>query len=478
MKKIIDEIKKKVGYSPDFVYKKLIVGKTHFYLVYNEVLCSSNIINDFVLKNISYLDKDITIENIISYFQQYLPMGNVKIAKDKQDLLSKLLNGYSALVFEDGLALVMETRATLNRSIGEATSEISIRGPKDAFVEHFNTNLGLIRRRIKSEHLFVKEKQIGKLTETKIGILYMDNIIQKDILKAVEEKLDKINIDGIIDSGYLKDRLEENPNHFFPTIMTTERPDRVSMALLEGKIAILVDTSPYALIIPSFFIDFFHTTDDYYQKPINITFIRIIRLFAFLIAILVPAYYIAVTTHNHDAIPLHLIINFTVQRESVPFPALIEALAMSITFEILRESDTRMPSNIGTAVSILGGLVLGDAAVSAGIISPIMIIVIAISAISGLIFSSVEMISAVRWWRIIMMLLATFFGIYGMFLGCIFLLSKLSSLSSFGKPYLAPFAPIIPSEQKDALIRFKEKGTRFRNPLLTKKNKIRERVIK
>lgn len=475
MEKVVEKIKQAVGQSDDFVFKKIQIGTKLCYLIFDEVLTSTDMINDFILKNISrILDQEID-EDIKDYLLQYLPDNNIKEVEDFSSLLSFLLNGFTILLLPDNKALAIETKANLQRGIGEATNEISIRGPKDAFVENFNTNLGLIRRRIKSEHLWMKQKEIGKLSKTKIGILYMENIIEEEVLKAIEEKLDQIDIDGIIDSGYLKDQLEEDPNHLFPTVLTTERPDRVSMALLEGKIAILVDTSPYVLIIPSFFIDFFHTTDDYYQKPINITFIRIVRLLAFFIAILTPAYYIAVTTHNHDAIPLSLIINFTMQRESVPFPALIEALAMSVTFEILRESDTRMPSSMGTAVSILGGLVLGDAAVSAGIISPIMIIVIAISAISGLVFSSIELISAVRWWRIIMMLIATFFGIYGIFLGSIFLISKLASTSSFGKPYLAPFSPIILSEQKDAVLRLKNKGIKKRNPLLTKKNRIRGR---
>ena len=248
------------------------------------------------------------------------------------------------------------------------------------------------------------------------------------------------------------------------------------MSRLEGKVAILVDNSPYLLILPCFFIDLFHTPDDYYQKPINITFIRIIRLFAFLIAILIPAYYIAITTHNHDSITTDLLLNFLSQRSTVPFPALVEALLMSVSFEILRESDMRMASTMGTAVSILGGLVLGDAAVSAGIISPIMIIVVAISAISGLVFPSIELTSAIRWWRIIFMILASMFGIYGIFLGIIVLIIKLTSIKVLGKPYLAPFSPLILSEQTDAIIRSNQtKKTKYRNPLLARKNIVRGR---
>jgi len=228
--------------------------------------------------------------------------------------------------------------------------------------------------------------------------------------------------------------------------------------------------------MPCFFIDLFHNPDDYYQKAISISFIRIIRVLAFLIAIFIPAYYIAITTHNHDSVTTDLLLNFLSQRSTVPYPALVEAFIMTISFEILRESDMRMASTMGTAVSILGGLVLGDAAVSAGIISPIMIIVVAISAISGLVFTSIELTSAIRFWRIILMILAASLGIYGIFLGLILLVTKLASITSFNKPYLAPFSPFIKSEQTDAILRINTGNkTKKRNPLLTTKNKIRGR---
>jgi len=471
MNELIKKIKKDTGNSDDIIYKELKIHNQTVNIISNEVLTDTKVINDYILRAIvRVLEKNISINDL----QSFLPDNNIKIMTNYKEMLNLLYQGFALVLFNKKV-LAIEVRSGLNRGVGEASNEPSIKGPKDAFLEHFNTNLGLIRRRIKSNHLWMKTLFIGKETNTKVGILYMENIADEKIVKDVIKKLKKINIDGILDSGYLKEKLEIRTNPIFPTVLSTERPDRASMSLLEGKIVILVDNSPYVLIVPSFFIDFLHTPDDYYQKPINITFIRIIRVIAFFIAIFAPAYYIAITTHNHDAIPLNLLINFSIQRESVPFPALIEALIMSITFEILRESDTRMPSTIGTAVSILGGLVLGDAAVSAGIVSPIMIIVIAISAISGLVFSSVELISAVRWWRFIMMFLATIFGIYGIFIGGILLLSRLSSLNSFGKPYLAPFAPMILSEQQDAIIKTPNKGIKKRNPLLTIKNQIRGR---
>lgn len=474
---IIERIKKDTNNATDIIYKEIMIKNQKVTLVYSEVLTSGYDISNVILKNISkIINENIDVgDDLFQFFLNSIPNHNVKKAKDYNDLLYKLFNGFSLFIIDENNSFTMETRANLDRGINTVDSELSVRGPKDSFTETFNKNLGLVRKRIKSEHLWVDSKELGKQTKTKIGILYMENIAEQELVNHVSNKLDKINIDGIIDSGYLKEYLIED-SHLFPTITTTERPDVVAMALLEGKIAILVDNSPYVLILPCFFIDLFHTPDDYYQKPINITFIRIIRLCAFFISILIPAYYIAITTHNHDSITTDLLLNFLSQRTTVPFPALVEALLMTIAFEILRESDMRMASTMGTAVSILGGLVLGDAAVSAGIISPIMIIVVAISAISGLVFTSIELTSAIRWWRIIFMILAASLGIYGIMLGLILLIMKLSSIKVLDKPYLAPFAPLISEEQKDAIIRINNiKKPKFRNPLLTKKNKIRGR---
>ena len=473
MNEYTNPILEKLKQSSDVVIKKIPWQDTYFYLVLNEVLTDSDYISNFIIRSLKYAQNN-NIQNLEEYLLGQVTATNIKLIK-KEEFYDNYLNGFAILLFNDNKYLAIEARSNLNRGISEATYEPSIRGSKDGFIEHFNTNLGLIRKRIKSPHLKLTTNFIGRETNTKVGIIYMDNIVKKGLPEKIEEKLKTIDIDGILDSSYLKEQLENKTNYLFPTVMVTERPDKVSMALLEGKVAILVDNSPNALILPTFFIDFFHTTDDYYQKPINVTFVRIIRLLAFFIAILIPAYYIAITTHNQDAISLNLLTQFASARASVPYPALIEALLMTISFEILRESDIRMPSYMGTAVSILGGLVLGDAAVSAGIISPIMIIVIAISAISGLLFSEIEVVSAIRWYRIFFLFLAAFFGIYGIFIAAGIMIYNIASLESFNLPYLAPFSPIIKEEQKDALLKMPTKKIKYRNILLSK-NKVRERI--
>lgn len=457
MEKIVNDIRKRLP-SKDYIYKKIKIDKKELYLIFNEVLCSGDGINESILKRLTLLNhKNFDLEN-------KLPANNIKIIK-KDEIISYVNKGFVVCLTGD-MIFAIEEKQKLERGITTIESELSLNGPKDSFSESFNTNLGLIRRRIKSEDLWWDEVTLGKSTETKVGILYMNNIVDKDLVEKVKARLNLIDIDGIIDSSYLKDNLENN-NSFFPTISSTERPDKVAMSLLEGKVAIIVDMSSYVLILPNFFIDFFHTVDDYYQKSINVTFIRCIRILAFFIAIFIPAYYIAVTTYNQNSIFLSLLLLLKAQRTAVPFPAIVESLFMIISFEILRESDLRMSSTTGSAISILGGLILGDAAVSAGIMSPIMIIVIAISSIAGFVFTSIELVNAIRLYRIIFLLLATVLGVYGIYLGAIYLLYKLITLTSFDKPYLAPFSPFIKNEMNDAIYKKDNKGEKSRNPLLT-----------
>lgn len=472
-----DEIKKAFGSSTDLIIRPFIIDNREITLVMSEVLGSSSYVNDFILRRL--LTIKFQSDDIGSELLNFIPTNNGKILNKLSDMTDYICMGFALILFSDNeseKAIAIEARATVDRGIPIVNNEASITGSKDAFNENFNTNVGLIRRRIRDCNLYVDGMFVGKSSKTKIGILYMNNIAIKKNVDNIKNKLKKINVDGILDTGNLKIYLDSKTNFFFPTITSTERPDKVAQALLEGKIAIVSDNSPFVLITPTFFVDYLHTSDDYYEKAINTSFIRIIRFLAFLIAIFTPAIYIALTTHNQDILPLSLFLNFMAQRDTVPFSALIEAIFMSISFEILRESDIRKPASMGTSVSILGGLILGDAAVSAGIISPIMIIVISISAISGLAFSSVEMIYALRWWRFIMLFLAMFFGLFGIFVGFIILLASLVTTSSESLPYLAPFSPFIKEEIKDTIIKGSHKRIRFRNPLLTK-NKIRERDL-
>ena len=455
---LIEKLKKEVYPSKDYMFKEIIIDNKKVFLVFNEVLTDTLNINESILRKLVLVKK-----KDLKRLDSLLPVRNIKIIKDSE-ILYYVNNGFLVIITDKIYAC--EVRALIDRGVNTIDGELTITGPKDSFSENFNTNLGLIRKRIKTSNLKVLDMEIGQSSKTKVGLLYIDGITNIEIVKRINEVLNRIDIDGIIDSSYLKTTLEGQKS-FFPTIMMSERPDKSSMALLVGKVVILVDMSPYALILPSFFIDFFHTTDDYYQKSFNTTFIRLIRLIAFFIAIFTPAIYIAVTTRNYDIVFLPLLMMLKAGRTFVPFPAYVVANFMIVCFEILKESDLRMSFASGSSISILGGLILGDAAVSAGIVSPIMIIVIAISSIAALIFSSIELGNAIRIYKIMLLVLGTILGMYGVIVGAIYIMYKLLTLKIFGIPYTVPFIPTDKNEMNDSFIK-KETSIKKRNKFLTK----------
>ena len=466
----IKQIKAKLEKSGDIIIKKMTIDQKKIELIYSDVLTSSTFINDFILRRLILLKKDD-----LDDLENNIPGHNMKVI-NTDEIYQHISNGF-ALIFINKIIYAIEARASLDRNVSSAGNELVLQGPQDSFTENINVNLGLIRKRVKSIELTNKSMFIGKSTSSKVSLLYMNNIVDSNLVREIEKRLNTIDIDGIMDSSYLRENLEHNSNSLFPTVMATERPDKVSMALLEGKCAVVVEGSPFVLILPNFFIDFFHTVDDYYQKPFNITLIRILRLFAFVIAIFLPAFFVSALTHNHNILPLELLLNLQAERHNAPLPIFVEVLIMSTAFEILRESDIRMSAAVGSSVAILGGLILGEAAIFAGIMTPTTIVVVAISAVSGLIFSSIELTSAIRILRVIFLIVALFLGIYGIFLAFIFLLTSLVSTNNFDIPYLAPFSPFIKKEQSDALLKTNNEKMKFRNPLLSKKNKKKGKYI-
>ncbi len=448
---IISKLKKEIT-SKDYIFKEVLIQNKKINLIFNEVLTDSNSINKLLYYLLTKVNKK-DLNNLINK----IPISNSIIIKEED--IKKYLNlGYVIIIFKNIYAV--ELKSHEGRGVQTINSELSIGGAKDSFSENINTNLSLIRKRIK-RNLIVETLAIGRISQTKVNILGINGIVSNKLIKSVKKRLEKIDIDGIMDSSYLKFSLEDGKN-LFPTIMMSERPDKCSMALLEGKVVILVENSCYGLILPSFLLDFFHTTDDYFQKSFNTTFIRIIRLFAFLIAVFLPALYISVTTRNYELVPFPLLLMLKAGRSFVPFPAYIEALFMIIAFEILKESDLRMSTTSGSAVSILGGLILGDAAVSAGIVSPIMIIIIAISSIAGLIFTSIELVNALRIYKIFLLILGTILGIYGVIFGGIIMFINIFKTKIFGFKYLE----IDKNEIKDSIVKIDD-NVRKRNTRLT-----------
>ena len=473
--KVIDKMKKDFKNSPDIIFRKVKVKHTEILLVYNVNLTNSSNINEFILEKLTTFNKRITRGNIYNHLSNIIPENVIKDVKDRDDLYTKIGSGFTIVIFEKGKPFAIETRADLSRGVNNPLTEQSISGPKDAFTENYQTNLGLIRKRIKTNNLVVEEKTIGKETKTQVAILYMNNIIEKSLLNELSNELNKIDIDGILDSTYIKEILEKEKSAF-PTIITTERPDTATINLLEGRICIITEHSPYALIVPSFFSDLFHASEDNYQHSSSVTFTRLLRYAAFFIAILLPAFHVAITTYDHEAIPVKLLVNFSSQRSGVPFPIIIEAIGLTLVFELLRESDIRMPHLSGTAISILGAIVLGDAAVSAGIVSPIMVIIIAISSIASLMFSNIGMVNAIRFWRILFMIFASIAGITGLMFASFLLVGHHSSLSSISKPYLYPFIPFNKHFFKQVILKTSISKDNKRMPILTDTNYTRSNL--
>ena len=460
IEKTIKNIKKQLNNSIDISSRIIDIKNKKIGYIFLESVSSDDKISDFLVK--SLINQKNKPENSIY---------NSKLIKIKQKDISYLLaSGFTIIITEKNL-YATETKANIDRSIEDSKSEAIIRGPKDSFTENYMTNIGLIRKRIKDNNLVFDELKIGRRTKTKVSITYINNIVKEKYIKEINEKLKKLDIDGLIDSGPIRDYLTKENNSAFPTIISTERPDTCATALLNGKIIIIVENTPFALIIPGLLIDIFHVSEDNYQKPINVTITRILKVIGFIITLFTPALYIALTTYNFEIIPDNLLISIAIQRQGVPFPTVIETTLMLITFELLRESDIRLPNQMGAAVSIVGALVLGDAAVSAGIVSPIVIIVVAITSVSGLLFTDIDVVNGIRIWRFIFIIASTAMGLIGLVITTIMFITKLSSLEILEIPYLSAISPFNLKEQKNAILKFPKTKIKTRPSYLKTKQK-------
>lgn len=471
--KILARIQKDFENCPDLIIKEIKLNKKEIiYVTYLETVTGSDKVNDYILKNLSAISGK-TRKNL-NDIQSLLPSPNTVDIQELDKIEFYITNGFTIVIHKEEIYAV-ETKADINRGIPEPTSEPTIVGPKDGFTENIQINLGLIKRRIKSHTLKTDTVVLGRKTTTMINILYIDDIAEKESVQKIKKELEKIDIDGLVDSGTIAEYLElENDTHF-PSVLRTERPDSVANGLVEGKIAILVDTSPFALILPAFFFDFINPISDNYLKSKNVNFLKILRLSCFFFTMMIPGFYIAIINYNPETIPTSLLINFGTQRADVPFPAIVEALIMLIICEILKESDVRFPNSYGSAISILGALVLGEAAVSAGIVSPIMIIVIAFTFITSLLFTNQEVVSATRHFRFIFLFTASLYGLFGIFLALIYFFIHVTELTSLDKPYFYPIAPYDKIYLKKGILKARVDKEIRRSDMLTKKNKIRQR---
>lgn len=471
--KIINKLKEETNNSSYIVYREKYINNIKIDIIYNEVLTDQDKMSNFIYRSLDHIEK-IYQEKELLYDVIKNNISNIKIKEinNYQDICKYLNNGFVILLIEDDYSLALEVKKNLTRSIEKPMTETTIRGAMDSFTENIETNIGLIKRRLKTNKLWNEDMELGKYTKNKISILTIKGLTDSKIKDNIINKLNSLEIDGVTDAGTLKHLIENETKTIFPTSITTERPDKVVSSLLRGKTVIIIDNCPFVLIMPVDINDFFLSQDDKDSNYINNSLTRILRYLAFSITVLTPGIYIALTTFNQEMIPLELLTSFASQRSTVPFPAFFEALLMFVSFEILRESDYRIPNVSNSALSIVGALILGEAAVNAGIVSPIMIIIVAITAISALVIVEPELSNAIKWYRILFMLGGTTIGIFGIFIVFIIFTTNLCSINSYGKSFTMPFTPI-DSDIKNSIIKFPLLKRNKRNKYLTN-NIIRE----
>ena len=379
---------------------------------------------------------------------------DVKEAAELEELLVQITRGMVALLF-DGTdrALLCDTRGWATRSLQEPEAETVIRGPREGFVESIHMNTALLRRKIHSPHFWIMEEVVGRLTRTRVGIAFIKGLADEKVIGEVRSRIQAIDIDGVLESNYIQEFLSDQPYTLFPLAFNTERPDRAAAALLEGRVVVLVDGTPFVLIVPNDFFSMIQAPDDFYETfPIG-SILRALRMLAFIVSIFLPGFYVAVLNYHPELLPQVLYLRIAASQEGVPLPLAVEAFLMEAVFELLREAGLRLPGMIGPAISIVGALILGDAAIRAGIISPAVVIIVAFTAIASFTVPVFSLGIPGRIVRFVVILFGSIFGLLGVQFIAMLLLIHLCSLRSFGLPYLYPFAPMVPEDMKDVLVR-------------------------
>ena len=450
-----------LGNSADLVFREFRVGGENLraLLIYVDGLEDQKILSEGILRTMTL---DLRKGGLPSpgaspidlVKESALAVGEVCEVGTLGEVVDLVLAGNTGLLIDGwDRALIASVKGWSRRAIAEPEIESVVRGPREGFIECLRTNTALIRRKIRSPNLKIEHLNIGRLTRTDVAVVYIQGVANPKIVEEVRRRLNGIAVDGILESGYIEELIEDCPWSPFPQINHTERPDSLAGALLEGRVAIVVDGTPFVLTVPTVFVEFMQAADDYYERFHVAMLIRLLRWVFLNVALLLPALYVAILTFHQEMIPTPLLLSIAAAREGVPFPAMVEALIMEIFFEVLREAGVRLPRPVGQAVSIVGALVIGESAVRAGIVSAPMIIVVAMTGISSFLIPKFSAGISIRLLRFPLLLLAGALGLFGIMIGLLIILIHLCSLRSFGIPYLAPVAPMSPGSLKDTFIR-------------------------
>ncbi|WP_419149781.1 spore germination protein [Paenibacillus alvei] len=443
----------------DVVYRPIqLHGQMQALLIYVDGMVDNVSLEETILKPLintglpHELSKLESLGELIG--NQAVATRQIKLTDRVSETVQDILSGHVA-VFAVGQNQVLLADLTdfEKRQVTEPEIESVVRGPREGFTESLRTNTSLLRRRLKSPSLKTEAVTIGALSQTDVALVYIEGIVEESILDEVRKRVSRIEIDAILDSGFIEEFIEDAPFSPFPTVQNTERPDVVLSSLLEGKIGIIVNGSPFVLIVPMTFWSALQAAEDYYEHFIYSTAIRWLRFTLLFISILLPSLYVAATTFHPELVPADLLLSIAAAREGVPFPAVVEAFLMEFMFEALREAGIRLPKPIGSAVSMVGALVIGESAVNAGIVAAPLVIVVAFTGIASFSIPRYNFGLAFRLVRFPLLILAGTLGLYGIGFGLIVLLIHLVNLRSFGVPYLTPVSPEIPGNSKDIFIR-------------------------
>jgi spore germination protein KA len=463
--KSIDIIKSNLKYifsdCSDFVYREIELkeSKIRIIIAYTDGLVDHKMVNMDILRpltvelRLSSLSSEINKDNIINILKKHLLcVSDIQEVSDYKLSIQSILSGY-VLLYIDGKETVLRAAAQAweSRSVGPPDTESVVRGPREGFVETLGVNISLIRRKIKNTNLKFENIVLGEQTNTTVCICYIKGIVDDKIIETVRIRLNRIKTDAILESGYIEEFIEDHPFSIFPTIGNTEKPDIAAAKILEGRVAILCDGTPFVLTVPYLFIEPLQSSEDYYSRTFFASLIRILRLLALLISITLPALYVALVAFHPNVIPFKLLLTMAASKEGIPFSPIIESFVMIVAFEILREAGVRMPRPVGQAVSIVGALVLGEAAVKSGLVSNPMVIITSLTAITSFIVPPLG--GTVPILRVFVLIAANILGYMGITIAGIAVIIHLSSLSSFGVPYLSPMSPMQLSDLKDTLIR-------------------------
>ncbi|WP_461207061.1 spore germination protein [Clostridium sp. DL1XJH146] len=470
----LTNLQKKLNNCSDVELRELSLNNVKLNLVFAKSMINLLTLNKLIISNLQENSLYITNQDALKQITDSIPVSQILNIDNLDIAINEILTGKVLILIEgkkEGLLLNLSHMQY--KSLTSPEIEASILGSKDAFNEDISLNISLIRRRLKHYLCKFEDTTLGRYSQTKVSICYVENIVNEKLLEEVFRRLKLIDIDSILDASQIAELIEDEPMMSFPTICITEKPDKAVSALLEGRVVLLSENSPFALILPYCFLDFFHISDDYYNGFFFSTFIRSLRYIGYFFSVYLPGFYIAITSYHQELLQTKLLISIAKQREGIPFPLPLELLMMIFAFELIKEAGIRLPKAAGSALSIVGALIIGEAVVTAGLVSPIVVIITAITATSSIITSSIQMNQSIIIYRFISIFAGSMLGIWGVFLIILLQLGNLASIRSFGIPYTIPFAPLVKEDFDDILYRAPIWENKQRPYYLSSKNRVR-----